>query len=230
MVPVEEILASPGVSEKQRQAAVLRIYSDPGVPDSTSTTSPFWLEDAHPLSKTRSDMLPREVDVIIIGSGVTAASVARELLKKHSCATPKVAILDARDICSGATGRNGGHVNEGGFGVYAETVDALGNDAAAKITRFRMGHLHLMLQATQEDGLEETQFRTVESVAAYFDLDRFKESKLAIARFKKDMPLEATDYHIFEAEEARQVSSTNEMNVVLTTTPRNSFFQIYLVL
>ncbi|KAL5315469.1 hypothetical protein ACEPPN_016337 [Leptodophora sp. 'Broadleaf-Isolate-01'] len=203
---LQNVLFSPAVTEEQRNAAIHRITSDPGVPESSSATKPFWLEDASPISSIRSDSLQEEVDVVIIGSGITAASVARELLLKGNSETKlKIAVLDARDICSGATGRNGGHINEAGFDVYAQVAEVLGKDVAAKVTRFRLGHLPLLLGLAQEEQLsDETQLRTVESVFAFFDRTRFQEAKEALALFKVDMPAESKDHQVFEAEEARK--------------------------
>ena len=209
---LHDVLFAPGVSIEQRQAATNRINSDPGVPDSTTATKPFWLEDASPISKIRSENLQEEVDVIIIGSGITAAAVARELLRDGQTTTPKIAVLDARDICSGATGRNGGHINEAGFDMYANAAEVLGKDNAAKVTRFRLGHLPLLLDVARDEHLtEETQIRTVESVFAFFDSSRFEEAKAALALFKSDMPLESKEHRLYEAEDARKVSHRSEL-------------------
>ncbi|KAG8848522.1 hypothetical protein FRC20_002532 [Serendipita sp. 405] len=58
--------------------------------------------------------LTSEADVVIIGGGITGVSVALELgrLVREEKTGPglKVVILEARDFCSGATGRNGGHL------------------------------------------------------------------------------------------------------------------------
>jgi glycine/D-amino acid oxidase-like deaminating enzyme len=48
--------------------------------------------------------LPRHVDVLIIGSGITGVSCARTLLRKGPPSL-RVLVLEARDVCSGATGR-----------------------------------------------------------------------------------------------------------------------------
>ncbi|KAK0099766.1 hypothetical protein ONS95_013343 [Cadophora gregata] len=202
---VDDVLNAPGVTDEQRQAATSRINSDPGVPDNTRTANPFWLEDPSPISNVHSKTLQKEVEIVIIGSGITAASVARELLTKADTTTPKIAILDARDICSGATGRNGGHINEAGFDVYASIAEILGKDIAAKITRFRLGHLPLLLETARKENLtEETQLRTVESVFAFFDSTRFLEAKAALELFRADMPLESRDHRLYEAEDARK--------------------------
>jgi predicted NAD/FAD-dependent oxidoreductase len=56
-----------------------------------------------PLVKHRTTPdLPERGNVIIIGSGITGAFAARELI---AAGITDVVVLEARDICSGATGR-----------------------------------------------------------------------------------------------------------------------------
>ena len=84
-------------------------------PVPNSTTS-FWRSSLHALDSHRStDKLPQEADIIIIGAGYAGASVAHHLLKNDSFAKkePSIVILEAREACSGATGRNGGHLKPG---------------------------------------------------------------------------------------------------------------------
>lgn len=53
--------------------------------------------------------------MLIVGSGITGTSVAKHLLEGQPDA--RVTIVEARTLCSGATGRNGGqHVAFGAAG------------------------------------------------------------------------------------------------------------------
>jgi FAD dependent oxidoreductase len=91
-----------------------RIRSSPGIPISNPSSS-YWMEPPSPISEHNSNSdtpLPDYADVVIIGSGITGASFARTLLMhkdgKDSLGKPlKVIILEARGVCSGATGRCG---------------------------------------------------------------------------------------------------------------------------
>lgn len=56
-------------------------------------------------------------------------------------------------MCSGATGRNGGHINEVGYSDYVHLSGLYGREAAAKITKFRIGHLDELLKVAEEEGL-----------------------------------------------------------------------------
>ncbi|KAI0861129.1 FAD dependent oxidoreductase [Xylaria cubensis] len=79
-------------------------------------TTPYWRTDLHHLDSHRSTKdLPTECDVLIIGAGISGVSVAYHLSQPdatagNSTAAPSILLLEARQVCSGATGRNGGHV------------------------------------------------------------------------------------------------------------------------
>ena len=67
----------------------------------------------HPLlNKGKHDPLPAEADVVIIGSGMCGAVTGHTLLNR-SDRPRKVVVLEAREICSGASGRNAGHCRPG---------------------------------------------------------------------------------------------------------------------
>jgi len=70
-------------------------------------TTPFWQDPPDEIADLRSTQgLPESVDVAVIGSGITGAAVAWNLLSSDSPPTSMV-MLEARQACSGATGRNG---------------------------------------------------------------------------------------------------------------------------
>lgn len=81
----------------------------PVIPVDNPTHS-YWQTAPHRLASYCSPF-PDEVDVVIIGSGITGVSVARNLCENAPAL--RVAILEARTLCSGATGRNGGHIKPG---------------------------------------------------------------------------------------------------------------------
>jgi cation diffusion facilitator CzcD-associated flavoprotein CzcO len=71
----------------------------------------FWRTELHFLDSYRStETLPETSDIVIIGAGYAGVSTAyhcMRLSKSSSVAKPSVVILEARQTCSGATGRNG---------------------------------------------------------------------------------------------------------------------------
>jgi len=80
-----------------------RVNLSPGLPVNNPTL-PYWTVPPLNLSAPNNTALPPHADVLIIGSGITGASCARTLLKKGPSGL-RVLVLEARDMCSGATGR-----------------------------------------------------------------------------------------------------------------------------
>lgn len=82
--------------------------SPPPVPDSTIS---FWRSTPSPLDDYRSTPeLPAEVDIAVIGAGfagIAAVYHVLNLCKARGIPPPSILILEARQACSGATGRNG---------------------------------------------------------------------------------------------------------------------------
>jgi hypothetical protein len=71
----------------------------------------YWREEVGSVDVHRSGTeLPAEADIIVIGAGYVGASVVHHLIEESVRADrpiPSVLIFEAREACSGATGRNG---------------------------------------------------------------------------------------------------------------------------
>ncbi|KAJ5812033.1 hypothetical protein N7474_008334 [Penicillium riverlandense] len=202
----QALLSDEAIPVAARQQALDRIFSDPGIPCST-TTSSFWLQEPHPRFTQRAlttTTLPSVSDVVIIGSGITGVSIARTLLqcRAHESSVPThpaVVMLEARGICSGATGRNGGHILETAD-EYAELADVFGEDVARKTLRFRLSHLKEMLRVADEFGLtEEAQARKVQFLSVFFEDDSFKEALDRLQKFREGLPEESAEWTAYEA-------------------------------
>ncbi|KAK6412043.1 hypothetical protein LTR95_018022 [Oleoguttula sp. CCFEE 5521] len=73
-------------------------------------TTPYWRTELHPIDEHRStEQLPKQCDIAIIGAGLSGVATAYHLIKKSGSNPPSIVLLEARQVCSGATGRNGGH-------------------------------------------------------------------------------------------------------------------------
>ena len=193
---IPELFAHPGLDKIAKENAFRACLSDPGLPlvagPVAPATQPYWFETPHPQFASPEDKeLPHDVDVVIVGSGITGTSVARHLLRSSKYAgleLPRVAMLEAREVCSGATGRNGGHVNEVGYSDYVHLSELYGREAAAKITKFRIGHLDELLKVAEEEGLvEESQIRVVDSVSAFFDETALDVAQKGLVEMRKDL-------------------------------------------
>ncbi|KAJ6612709.1 FAD dependent oxidoreductase [Mycena sp. CBHHK59/15] len=85
--------------------------------------------------------LPSTADVVVIGSGMSGALTVYELLSSPD--GPKnVVMLEAREACSGATGRNAGHCRPDAFRGFAAFSKRIDPEQAMKIIK----HEKLVLQ------------------------------------------------------------------------------------
>lgn len=74
-----------------------------------NATQPFWLSERSRLDRYRStEQLPSSADLVIVGSGLSGAILAYHLLLERPNAN--IVMLEAREVCSGASARNGGQV------------------------------------------------------------------------------------------------------------------------
>lgn len=79
-----------------------------GLPAKDYTRS-FWLSEPTALQNHRSGPeLPDSADVIVIGSGISGTLMAYNLLEKQP--NLRIVMVEAREVCGGATGRNGGQI------------------------------------------------------------------------------------------------------------------------
>ena len=100
--PLTELILPNLDSYLQSLAGTLS--TTPGQPVSNPTSS-FWLSDPPPVFTHQSPTFLAAVDVLIISGGITGTAAARTLLSNSLGL--RVVMLDAREACSGATGRNG---------------------------------------------------------------------------------------------------------------------------
>ncbi|OCF61472.1 FAD dependent oxidoreductase superfamily protein [Kwoniella mangroviensis CBS 10435] len=119
-------------------------------------TKSFWIEGSEsPLRNQRSTAdLPKQTDVLIIGSGYTGASFAY-WLQKFACngASPDMVMLEARDVCGGATGRNGGQLRPHFYSRYRNWSTRFGADGALKVIQHEAAHLKAFDKLLKSEGI-----------------------------------------------------------------------------
>lgn len=157
-------------ANKQFKDLLERASQPPGLPVPNPSQS-YWLEDPPfpELVDIRSPALPDHADIVIIGSGITGAAVARSVLQEceHNGETRKIVVLEARTLCSGATGRNGGHMKSSPHELFARTKGRLGPERAAALARFQLAHVKVLTELCRAEGWDIAECREVETADLY---------------------------------------------------------------
>lgn len=178
---------------------------DPGLPVKNPITS-FWLTEPSEISKLQSPWLDT-ADVVIIGSGMTAASLARSLYSKRP--NLRIVLVEARDVCSGATGRNGGHCKAMSPGVWFDRKQQFGVKEAIRIMEYEHSHLEEMGACIRENKIN-CDLNILEGLDIYYDEKVFRHACHAIKDMKKHAPNLAKNYTIYTSKEDLKARSCPE--------------------
>lgn len=189
------------------EALVSRIHQGAPLPYPEPTKS-YWHENPPfpNLVDVQSAQLPTKTDIVIIGGGITGAAISRTLLqqtnrKNHSI---NITVLEARDICSGATGRNGGHVKVAPYEAFEALERKFGGERAVALTRFQLRHSECLREVCESEGYEGVECRGVETVDLFLDDEVFEGACRVVERMKTLLP--ECEVKVFQAAEAREVS------------------------
>lgn len=118
-------------------------------------------------------------------------------------------MLDAREICSGATGRNGGHIKAVPEHTYADNIATLGLERTREVMHFTLANVDalLTLVPTLPPELQRRcEVRKVESLNLFTDESMFEEFKGLVDAFEKDNPDLKGRGRVVSVEELRSVS------------------------
>ena len=128
-----------------QEKALSFVMQHPGLPRDSPTIS-FWQESPHPIGSVQSLELPPRVDIAIIGSGITGCSVANTLLNHPNLRSKHIMVLEARNLMSGPTGRNGGHLALPTFGDFPMVAELYVEEKAAEVVRFLVKTVQPLLE------------------------------------------------------------------------------------
>lgn len=179
----------------------------------------YWLSYDSGLSKHRTtDKLPQETDVVIIGSGYTGAATAYYLLEKDDGKRPAVVILEARDICSGATARNGGHVKPDVYFNTTLSEKMFGPRVAEELTKFEMQQVMDVKRLVEKEQID-CDFELTRAIDVFVDprvanptIKTYKEMKARGFQFSDDL------HFIDNPKKAEQVSGVKGALAAFTFT------------
>ncbi|BGP11666.1 hypothetical protein JCM10049v2_007586 [Rhodotorula toruloides] len=137
----------------------------PSPPPHPDPLPSYWLQNfSSVLTHAGMDAeLPQEADVVVIGSGLTGTCFVDELVRlltgdeggRFEGRTVKVVVLEARTFCSGATGRNGGHLTAYPIAHFADISSAHGIDEARRAIRLEEGAIKWVVETCESEGWSE---------------------------------------------------------------------------
>ncbi|KAG9243253.1 FAD dependent oxidoreductase-like protein superfamily [Calycina marina] len=121
-------------------------------------TLPVWQTNPHPLHDHRStEELPETCDVLIIGAGFAGVATVYNLVNGEDIGGTSelsVVILEARGACSGATGRNGGHVRPDHFGTIPTYAKRFGLKAAEEFAEYEIANFHAIKKLVRQQKID----------------------------------------------------------------------------
>lgn len=182
-------------------------------------TISFWLSEQTEFSRFRStENIPKEVDTLIIGSGYAGTSTAYHLLEQDPNAD--VAVFEARNLCSGATGRNGGHVKPYIHRYYDLYTELIGEEGAAEIANSEYEHLWLLKDLVDEHKIDCDFFLTRAcDVYPYKDDPRLVRDMKCYDRFMKSPYIREDlkkQVQVYYGDAARTISKNPNTEVAVT--------------
>ncbi|KAI1352163.1 FAD dependent oxidoreductase [Xylaria sp. FL0043] len=135
-----------------------------------NSTHSYWHRDPSKrlLNHHTTENLPSTADVVVIGSGISGTFAARELVAGGR----SVVMLEAREACWGATGRNGGHCQP--------TVW----DSVEEVARFELGTFSLIKDLVAEHNIP-CDWEVVGGIHAIYSQEVLDAAKKQIKRLQK---------------------------------------------
>jgi len=176
-----------------------------GLP-SANSTNPYWLslQDSEPFSNYNSTTTPpNETDILIIGSGYAGTSTAYNLLKQNP--NLDITMFEARTVCSGATGRNGGHLKPYCHRMYQEYEKNHGKLIAAQVVNNEVKHLYTIKNLIENEKID-CDFILTRATDIYKDYAKFEkdlnsynkmmENPYILKEIKNSIQLHKNDHHV----------------------------------
>ncbi|OWZ66298.1 hypothetical protein AYX14_02526 [Cryptococcus neoformans] len=153
----------------------------------------------------KDDHLPDKVDIVVIGSGLAGAKTAHALLSSSpEDSRPSLVILEARETCSGASGRNAGHCRPDAFRGFTAFSKIHGKDEAGGVLMSESITLDRVKDFVKEHDVdcEFIERMTLDVVLN----EEFKDYCQAAMREAKEHGLDVSHIKYFEGADAKKVA------------------------
>ncbi|EMR69616.1 putative fad dependent oxidoreductase superfamily protein [Eutypa lata UCREL1] len=165
----------------------------------------FWTIPPHGLDDHRSTPdLPSVSDVVIIGAGFAGVATAYHLFKDNPN-PPSVTLLEARKVCSGASGRNGGHVKPDTYFNVPKYTRLYGAKAAAELAAFEASHPYAVKTLVESEGLD-CDFHLTRAVDVYLDPEHARVTEEAYRKLLNDGVVDLKDVAFTPKKDAERIS------------------------
>ena len=142
-------------------------------------------------------------------------SVAKTILEQDEAAT--VTVFDARALCSGATGRNGGQLAINAAESYLKLKKMVGMEMAGKIIHFNIKTLEALRRiAAQLALVQDPEVTDVVKIRSFIDEESFRRVQGGIEALEADHPSLRGLYTVLDPEACRKVRSPSPFPAVLS--------------
>ncbi|KAI0164369.1 FAD dependent oxidoreductase [Hypoxylon sp. FL1284] len=176
-----------------------------GLPVDNPTKS-YWLKELSEklVGHRTTKELPRSADVVIVGSGITGAFAAHFLKEKQP--DLNIVMLEAREACSGATGRNGGHCQPA---IYA---------SEAHVASFELRNFSYLKSLVEELSIA-CDWRSTSGVHAFYSAELFALARAAVDGLADRYPDLAANVAVVTRPEAAAAADPADADSPLAGTP-----------
>ncbi|KAJ9650742.1 hypothetical protein H2198_009967 [Neophaeococcomyces mojaviensis] len=165
-------------------------------PPGASPSVSYWQQPPDPIADLRSSSdLPQDVDLVIVGSGISGSSIAHHLLNEKP--ELKIVMLEARQAASGASGRNGGHTKTATYRSFLENVQEVGEEDAVKVSKLEYDCMVAVHDFIKQQGMD-CDAKQCDTVDIFYDQGHLDEAKIAVAKMEKLIgPSHPCSHHTF---------------------------------
>jgi glycine/D-amino acid oxidase-like deaminating enzyme len=126
------------------------------------------------------------------------------LTSSSPVASPSVLILDTRKICSGATGRNGGHVKPDLYFNVSKYVSTYGTSAAAEVASFEAANVSAVKDLVETEGLD-CDFHLTRAIDVYLDAEHARQTTEAWKKLRREKTVDLRDVAYIPEKNAERV-------------------------
>ncbi|KAI9148163.1 Ferric/cupric reductase transmembrane component B [Paramyrothecium foliicola] len=198
---IDEAFSCHAIREESQQQVLL------GFPHPNPTES-YWQDPPHRIAnhRTTADLPSNQTfDYVIVGSGITGATVAYKLLSRDP--ETSILMLEARTAASGASGRNGGHARSGSWKKIKSWIDTYGEDEGLKVGKMEQDSIDDLADFVRTHNISNG-WRDVETADVYWTKEAFADAVKIVefqreleARRPNDVP--KNDRTVYAGQEAR---------------------------